>query len=80
MRREQGHEGTVLLELEVLTSGRPGTIHILHSSGHQLLDQAALRAVRGWVFRPARRFQKPVPFWVEIPITFRLADHHERGL
>jgi len=72
--RERGEGGTVLLEVEVLASGRCGTVAVLESSGHALLDEAAVYAVRQWVFKPARRWHQPVPFWVEIPITFRLVD------
>jgi protein TonB len=74
LARERGQEGTVLLEVEVLASGRCGTVRVLASSGHDLLDEAARRAIGGWVFRPARRWQQPIAFWVEIPITFRLID------
>ncbi len=70
--RERGEEGTVVLEVEVLASGRCGLINILTSSGVAVLDEAAREAVRGWRFRPARRWQQPVTVWVEIPITFRL--------
>ena len=72
--RERSEEGTVLVEVEVLASGRCGGIRVLASSGHVALDEAAVRAVRQWVFRPARRFNQPVPFVVEIPITFQLID------
>lgn len=72
--RERGEEGTVLLEVEVLESGRCGAVNVLRPSGHAALDEAAIRAVRGWAFRPARRWGRPVPFWVEIPITFRLVE------
>jgi protein TonB len=72
--RERGEEGTVLLEVEVLASGHGGAVNVLTSSGHAVLDEAAVRAVRGWVFRPARRWDQPVAFWVEIPITFRLVE------
>ena len=72
--RRGGDQGTVVLEVEVLASGRCGTIRVLDSSGHQELDQAALAAVRTWMFRPARRWQTPVAFWVEIPIRFRLTE------
>ena len=72
--RERRQEGTVVLEVEVLPTGRCGTINVLSSSGYALLDQTALNAVRHWVFRPARRWNQMVSFWVEIPITFRLVD------
>jgi protein TonB len=75
LAREHGWEGTVLLEVEVLTSGRCGTINVLSSSGHDVLDRTAVEAIRRWVFKPAKRWNQPVAFWVEIPVTFRLTDH-----
>jgi len=72
--REQGHEGTTLLEVEVLPSGRCGGLRVVRSSGSAVLDQAAMDAVRQWVFKPARRWREPVAFQVEIPVTFRLVD------
>jgi protein TonB len=78
--QERGEKGTVLVEVEVLASGRCGGIRVLASSGHVALDEAAVRAVRRWVFRPARRFNQPVPFVVEIPITFRLVDAERSGV
>lgn len=72
--REKSQEGTVLLEVEVLPTGRCGTVNILSSSGYSLLDRAALDSVRRWVFKPARRGSQLIPFWVEIPITFELKE------
>lgn len=74
LARERGYEGTVLLEIEVLASGRCGTVNVLTSSGYDVLDSAAVNAVRQWVFKPARRWRQPVAFWVEIPVTFRLIE------
>ena len=75
--REQGWEGTALIEAEVLTSGRCGTLRILHSSGHTILDEAAARAIQQWQFKPAQRGKAPVTVWVEIPVTFRLIESTE---
>jgi len=72
LARERGEEGTVVLDVEVLPSGRCGALRVLQSSGHPLLDEAALRAVRRWRFKPATRWGQAVAVWVEIPITFRL--------
>lgn len=72
--RMRGDEGTVVLEVEVLPSGRSGIVNILTSSGSELLDDAARRAVQEWRFRPARRWNHAVSFWVEIPMTFRLIE------
>ena len=74
LARARGYEGTVLLDVEVLASGRCGEILVLASSGHDVLDEAAVRAVRGWVFKPATRWHQPIGFRVEIPITFQLVD------
>lgn len=72
--RERGWEGTVILEVEVLPSGRCGALRVLTPSGYPVLDEAALRAVRPWRFKPATRGSIPVSVWVEIPVTFRLID------
>lgn len=77
LARQQGYQGTVLLEIEVSASGRCGRVLVVSSSGHPVLDQAAVEGVRKWVFRPAQRFQQPIAFWVEIPVTFRLVDDSE---
>lgn len=74
LARERGEEGTVVLDVEVLPSGRCGTLRVLESSGHALLDEAAARAVRGWRFKPAARWGRAIAVWVEIPVTFRLID------
>jgi protein TonB len=72
--RMRGDEGTVLLDVEVLPSGRCGALRVLSSSGYPILDEAAAAAIRQWRFRPARRLGQPVSVWVEIPVTFRLID------
>lgn len=76
--RELGQEGTVVLEFEVLPNGRCGAIDVIESSGYPLLDDSAVRAVKHWIFKPAKRFRHPVAFAVQVPITFRLTDAHGR--
>ena len=41
-------------------------------SGFQMLDRAALAAVKSWHFLPAMRDGRPVSAWVEIPVRFHL--------
>jgi len=76
--RRRGHEGTVLLAVEVLAEGATGKIRVERSSGHPLLDDAALQAVREWRFEPAMKNGTPVPSWVEVPIRFVLGSPEER--
>ena len=44
------------------------------SSGASLLDEAAIKAVQGWTFVPARRGDSPIPHPVEVPIRFQLKN------
>ena len=67
----QGWEGTVLLRVHVLPSGRPDTLTVQKTSGHDVLDSAATDAVRGWTFSPATQDGKPIAGWVNVPIVFR---------
>jgi periplasmic protein TonB len=70
--RRRGLEGTVLLLVEILESGRPERITIKQSSGHSVLDEAARGAVGRWSFIPAQREGKPVRSVAEVPIVFSL--------
>jgi protein TonB len=70
--REKRYEGEVLLRVEVLSNGRVGQIEVKRSSGHEMLDQSAFAAVKQWRFIPAMKGDTAIPFWVNIPIRFRL--------
>ena len=68
--RRMGWQGKVVLNVEVLANGLPGQIMLHQSSGHDVLDNAALNTVRTWRFVPARHngeattrnFLVPIPF------------------
>lgn len=68
--RKAGLAGTVLLRVEIDENGRPLAVAVRRSSGHEVLDQAALRAVRNWRFEPARSRGKTIGTRLEIPIRF----------
>ncbi len=72
--RRMGIEGRVVLQVEILQNGNAGRIEIRQSSGHELLDQAAIKAVGGWRFDPARIAATPITAWADVPISFRLTD------
>ena len=72
--QREGVEGRVVLIGQVEPSGRLVAVSVKTSSGHESLDQAALAAVRQWVFRPALRGGKATRQQVLIPVEFRVRD------
>ncbi len=70
--RRSGEQGTVTLRVHVSTDGLPTRVELERSSGSPVLDEAALAAVTGWRFVPARRGADPVAAWVIVPVIFRL--------
>ena len=63
-------EGTVVLYVEVLSSGRVGAVKIMQSSGSELLDESALDAIRLWEFTVSNSVTSSQ--YIKIPITFNL--------
>ncbi|PWB30660.1 energy transducer TonB [Pseudomonas sp. SDI] len=72
LAQRRGWEGTVLLRVQVLASGKPGAIQIQQSSGRQQLDDAALAAVKRWSFVPAKQGDVAQDGWVSVPIDFKI--------
>jgi periplasmic protein TonB len=65
-----GQQGTVLLRVKIDAAGKILTISVYISSGTRSLDDAALSTVRTWVFVPARRAGRAIPYEVLVPIEF----------
>jgi len=70
--RRRGVEGRVVLRLEVAADGRPTEVELVHGSGHDVLDQAAITTVRHWRLRPAMAGGVAVAGRVVVPIVFKL--------
>jgi TonB family protein len=64
--RRRGEEGKVLLRVNLSQSGAVKDVTVQESSGFELLDRAALKAVRRW------RFSRKAARTVLVPINFRL--------
>jgi protein TonB len=47
-------------------------VRIKESSGHRILDQAAMSSVRKWVFEPGRRNGLRIAMTVLVPVRFTL--------
>jgi len=63
----------VLISVEIGGDGRASEVTLKRSSGFPLLDEAAIRAVRGWTFEPARAAGIPVSSRVDVPVRFSLS-------
>lgn len=72
--RKLGLEGVVLLRVDVSAKGTPDKIIVAQTSGASLLDEAAMKAVQGWTFVPARRGDAAIAHPVEVPIRFQLKN------
>ena len=72
LARRRQLEGTVVLEAVVGGGGKVDDLAVYTSSGHQLLDEAALQAVRGWFFEPGRRGGMPITMKILVPVRFAL--------
>lgn len=70
--RRNGWEGTAVLTITVGPDGRCESVTVAESSGYQVLDREALKAVRRWRFVPARRFGRAVRATTDVSIVFRL--------
>lgn len=68
----RGVEGTVELFVEIDRTGRVRTVELETSSGSQLLDEAAKRAVRTWEFEPRTEKGTATSSWAIVPVRFRL--------
>ncbi|MEQ8504222.1 MAG: TonB family protein [Gammaproteobacteria bacterium] len=68
----RGLEGRVILDVEVLITGRVGEIRVAESSGHGQLDRAAIKGVRKWRFKPAKLAGIDVRSRVRVPVRFEL--------
>lgn len=74
MARERRWQGEVLLRARILADGSAGEVRLERSSGHEMLDEAALEAVQRWRFEPAKEADAPVDSWAIIPIEFKLKN------
>lgn len=70
--RDLGQQGEALVRVRLTPDGSAAEILLWRGSGFEMLDHAALAAVRGWQFMPAIRNGHAVTAWVEIPIRFHL--------
>ncbi len=71
---EMEETGTVRLRVQVSAQGLPVAVELEQSSGFPRLDRAALTAVRGWKFIPAKRGDEAIPYTFIVPVQFSLKN------
>lgn len=75
--REQGWEGVAVVKVLVGRNGLPNQVMLQKSSGYKILDNAALKAIRAWQFRPAGTGNFLFDSWIKIPVRFTLTEGME---
>jgi periplasmic protein TonB len=63
--------GVVQVLAEIDSKGKVVSARVAQTSGHGILDRAALDAVLQWKFVPASRAGQPVPGAALVPVRFR---------
>jgi protein TonB len=70
--RSKGWTGKVRVRVLISEQGTVKDAVIAVSSGHASLDDAALKGLRRWLFRPAYKDGRAVVAWVAVPVLFKL--------
>ncbi|MBI5835842.1 MAG: energy transducer TonB [Candidatus Eisenbacteria bacterium] len=73
LAKSSGIEGKVTVNVLVGTDGHVVKAEI--AQGVPVLNDAALEAVKQYIFKPALANNKPVAVWVAVPIAFRLSGN-----
>jgi TonB family protein len=69
--RKAKFQGTVVLYIEVDTTGKATNIHVIRSLGLGL-DEKAIEAVKKWTFIPGKKNGVPVTVQATVEVNFRL--------
>ena len=71
--KDEGITGTVVLQATINKDGRIADLHVV--SGPHELQQAALDAVKQWVYRPYLLNNEPVEVATTVNVIFTLGNH-----
>lgn len=72
LRLPPGSTLEVRLRMRLDREGVPGDIQVVTPDTPGPFRRAAVRAARRLRFRPAMAYRRPVPVWIELPLTFRI--------
>jgi TonB family protein len=72
--KNAGQQGTVWVQALVDKHGKVRKAQVQKSSGHEILDDAAVKAAYLCEYKPALQDGKPVAVWITYKVSFTLAD------
>lgn len=70
----KGWEGQTVVAAEILPDGSVGRTALAKTSGYNVLDHAAMDAIKTWKFSEASPEEDAVPQYVDIPVMFKLQN------
>jgi len=65
-------EGTVVMDIFVTEAGLVSEVRVSRSSGHPVLDLAAMKITELWRLQPGTVEGEPVCMWGKFAVTFRV--------
>jgi protein TonB len=72
--RKAGWEGAVVVRALIDTAGTVASVSVKEGSGYDILDEAAVQAVKKWRYTPAKEGGVPVTSLHDIRVRFRLDE------
>lgn len=70
--KERGQQGRVIVRVLINADGTAGDVAVAQSSGHRLLDLAAMEYLKKACFIPGKRSGQPQAMWYRAPVNFVL--------
>ena len=67
---DEGAGGEILLRIRITAAGRVDSVAVVTSSGHAILDSAAVEGALLLRYRPARHGGAPTAIWARLPISY----------
>jgi protein TonB len=74
LAQQSGIEGTVLLEAVIGKDGSVANSRVVNSLVHPSLVEAAMEAVKQWLYKPTLLNGEPIEVVTTIAVKFRLAQ------
>ncbi|WP_415668875.1 TonB family protein [Vibrio rarus] len=72
LAQRRGLQGSTLIEIWINTEGKQIKQSIVSSSGHKILDDAAMKSVSEWQFQRHNEQGQRIAYRVQVPINFKL--------